>query len=174
MKNEERFFSTKVLRNFCVASFFILHCSFLAPSCTKVSPECEIVVRPRLMVTDGSDPDTPAYGARVYAFYVEGNVSDIKLWRPDSRADAEAGIVTNSRTGEVRSFNLVGEQVESEDISLVVSRSPVVLVVVDPSSGMWAHRGVEYDIPLARLYLTARFRQEKPTPYNELEWTVER
>lgn len=88
--------------------------------CVKPVPDCELVLRPRLMPVSGSPEDNPTYMARVYAFYIEGrDFRDpiVKEWAPGSWADADAGLVRNSRTGKVRAHNLMAEQGAYADVS---------------------------------------------------------
>lgn len=154
-----------------------LVCLTFLMGCAKVEPECELVLSPKLLVAAGSDQDTPASGTRAYAFYIEGRDADdpaTREWAPADWDDASEGMVRNARTGEVRNFNLVAEQTGVDDISMVVSRSPVLVVVVEPGGEMWARRVVDYRVPMASLTLKLRFERQKPTPYTDLEWEVEK
>jgi hypothetical protein len=144
--------------------------------CTKYSVECELVVQPRVMVSQGSDPLTPAYMARVYVWYIDQKDFLDNPWRPASYADADAGIVRHRTSGEVRSHGLVGTQSQEDGyIHIPLTNSPVVLVAVDPINRYYAWRTFEFEIPLERVLLPVTFRtyyQETQIPYREEEWTI--
>lgn len=152
--------------------------------CKKYDEECHLVVQPCVMVSAGSDPKTPAYMARVYAFYITERDEVDECWAPASYADAEAGIVRHLTTGEVRTFGLVAEQREKdasgEDAEkdgfahLVLSRSPVVLVAVDPVNKFYAYRTFAFQLPLrAPLYVPVTFRvYNSAAAYEENKWKI--
>ncbi len=78
--------------------------------CTKYNVECELVLQPRVMVSEGSNPLTPAYMARVYVWYIDKKEHLDHNWRPESYADAEMGVVRHRGTGEVWPFGLTGRR----------------------------------------------------------------
>lgn len=145
--------------------------------CKKVSAECEFVIKPRLMVAEGSNPDQPAYMVRVYAFYNVGKLrKDAERdWRPASYAEAESGIISHTRTGEIRSYSLMGEQNDEDSfVYMTLTSSPVMLVAVDPLSRFYAYGVFEYGIPMPTFYLAVHFKKwETEAPYKDGQyWTV--
>jgi hypothetical protein len=128
------------------------------------------------MVSQGSDPLTPAYMARVYVWYIDRKEYRENPWRPDSWADAEAGIVRHRTSGEVRSHGLAGVQDDADGyIHIPLTRSPVLLVAVDPVNRFYAWRTYEFKIPLERVLVPVTFRtyyNMTQIPYREEEWTV--
>lgn len=142
--------------------------------CKKYSVECELVVQPRTMISSGSGEFTPAHLARVYAFYVTETEARNQTWIPISYEDAEAGIITHRGTGEVRAHSLAGGQGDDTYVRLVLTRSPAMLVAVDPVSRMYAYRAFKYEIPLREpLYVPVTFKvYQSSAPYTENEWTV--
>lgn len=140
-------------------------------SCVKFSPECEVVVRASVQTAQGSTPGvTPAYMARVYAFYISPEEMKARTWAPESYADAEAGIVRHIDTGEIRSTSLVGGQGEDGWVHLVVSSSPVLLVAVDPVNRFYGYRTIEYMVPLPRLVIPVHFQLWRTEPYTDSLW----
>ncbi len=137
--------------------------------CKKFSVECELVLQPRVMVSSGSDPLTPAYMARVYAFYIDENEYRRPSILPASYADAEAGVIR--RGTQVRSHNLMGEQQDDTFVRLVLTKSPVLLVAVDPVNRFYAWRTFQYEIPLERLYVPVTFRTYQKDRHKEGDWT---
>ncbi len=140
---------------------------------------------PRLMPVAGSPEDNPAFMTRAYAFYVEGRDSKDPValqWRPGSYAEAEAGIVRSTITDEVRSYGLAAIQgggdsddvLLQEQIRLVVTRAPVLIVVVDPVNKIYGWRVIDYDVPMPRLDIELAFKLWQPTPYTDLEWTFDK
>ncbi len=157
-------------------TLFTLHSSLLT-SCTKYSVECELIVQPRVMLTSGSAADTPAYLARVYAYYnigrVPQNQNDPPEWLPGSYADADAGIIRNTATGEVRFHSLAGTQAEDNYVHLILTKSPVLLVAVDPVNRFYAWRTFEYEVPLERVLVPVVFRiYQWQQPYEDNKWRV--
>lgn len=142
--------------------------------CKKYSVECELVVQPRSMISSGSDSKTPAYLARVYAFYVTEVEARNLTWIPASYEDAEAGLITHRGTGEVRTHGLAGGQGDDTYVRLTLTRSPAMLVAVDPVNRMYAYRAFKYEIPLHEpLYVPVTFKvYQSAAPYKENEWTV--
>jgi len=146
--------------------------------CKKYSVELNLVAQPRVMISAGSDPLTPAYMARVYAWYVSEGDAEANdgegNWAPASYADADAGVVRHRETGEERSFGLVGEQGEDGYVRMTLTRSPVVLVAVDPVNGFYAWRVFEFPLPFREpYYLPVTFRVYNASkPYEENDWTV--
>jgi hypothetical protein len=150
---------------------FALAALAVLTGCKKFSVECDLVLQPRVMVSSGSDPRTPAYMARAYVFYIDEKEYRNPSWRPASYADAEAGIIRNTRTDEVRSYNLAGAQGEDTYVHLVLTKSPIVLVAVDPVNRFYAWRTFQYEIPLERIFVPVVFRTYQTTPYKESDWT---
>jgi hypothetical protein len=151
---------------------FALTALAVLTGCKKFSVECELVLQPRVMISSGSDPLTPAYMARLYVFYIDEKDYQNPVWRPASYADAEAGVIRNTRTDEARSFNLAGAQGEDAYVHLVLTKSPMVLMVVDPVNRFYAWRTFRYEIPLERIFVPVVFRTYQTTPYTEnREWT---
>lgn len=156
--------------------------SLLAVSgCVKDNFDTTVIIRPRVIQTQGSTTEgEPAYMARVYAVYIDKNELD-NTWTVASYADADAGIFTNTRTGERRVYGFMGEQADygqdhtDEDtyISLVLSRPYVAFVAVDQMNRFYAYRTREINKPLPRLYMTVRFVLWKPdVSFRDSEWTV--
>jgi len=154
-----------------------------AAGCKGYDQECHLVVQPYVMVNAGSDPKTPAYMARVYAFYISERDEVDECWAPASYADAEAGVIRHESTGEMRTFGLVAEQREKDTTGedpekdgyahLVLSRSPLVLVAVDPVNKFYAWRTFAFALPLrAPLYVPVSFKVYNSASYVENKWTV--
>ncbi len=145
-------------------------------SCTKYTVECELVVQPRVMVSQGSNPLTPAYMARVYVWYVDKKEHLDHNWRPASYTDAEAGIVRHRGTGEVRSFGLVGTQSEEDGfVRIPLTSSPVLLVAIDPVNRLYAWRTFDFKLPLESILVPVTFRTyytPEQFPYKDGDWTV--
>lgn len=152
--------------------------ALLLAGCKAYSVECRLVVQPRVMISAGSDRLTPAYLARVYAWYVsEGDAEADEgygNWAPGSYADAEAGVVRHRTTGEVRSFGLMGEQGEDGYVRMTLTQSPVVLVAVDPVNRFYAWRVFEFPLPFREpYYLPVTFRvYNASAEYEENDWTI--
>lgn len=126
-----------------------------------------------MLTAQGSTPGvTPAYMARIYAFYITPEEMRLDTWAPESYADADAGIVRHLDTGERRAWDLVASQQDSADgwIHLVVTSSPVLLVAVDPVNRIWGWRTIEYFVPLPRLTIPVHFRAYETAPYTDSEW----
>ncbi len=152
--------------------FTLLALAALA-GCKKFSVECELVIQPRVMVSSGSDPLTPAYMARAYAFYIDEREYLHPARKPASYADAEAGIIRHNTTGEVSSFNLSGAQGDDNYVHLTLTKSPMLLVAVDPVNRIYAWRTFQYEIPLERIFVPVTFKAFQLTPYRESDgWTV--
>ncbi len=126
------------------------------------------------MVSSGSDLLTPAYMARAYVFYIDKKEFLNPTRRPASYADAEAGIIRHISTGEVRSYNLSGAQGEDNYIHLPLTKSPMMLVAIDPVNRIYAWRTFQYEIPLERLFVPVTFKAYQQTPYTENLWRVVR
>jgi hypothetical protein len=157
-------------------TMFMLALGVVLASCARYDPECELVLQPRVMVSQGSDPLTPAYMARLYVWYITEREYLDNPWRPASWADAEAGVVRHRTSGEMRSFGLSGVQGEEDGfIHVPLTRSPVLLVAVDPVNRFYAWRTFEFKIPLERVLVPVTFRtyyNADQIPYREEEWTV--
>jgi hypothetical protein len=112
--------------------------------------------------------------ARVYVWYIDETDARDGIWRPGSWADAEAGIVRHRNTGEVRSHALVGYQSDEDNcVHLVLTKSPVLLVAVDPINRFYAWRVFRYKIPLESIRVPVTFRVWRwEQPYVESDWTV--
>jgi hypothetical protein len=126
------------------------------------------------MTSPASDALTPAYMVRVYATYIsDADVLDEGVWRPESWADAEAGLVRHRTTGEVRSHGLMGVQDEEDTyVHLILTSSPVVLVAVDQMNKFYAYRVFRYEIPLETIRVPVTFKTwQWERPYKENEWT---
>jgi hypothetical protein len=126
------------------------------------------------MTSAGSDIQNPAYMTRLYGWYIDEK--DIMNWRPDTFADADAGIIRHRVTHEVRSHGITASQLgEDIFISMIITRSPVLLVAVDPVSGMYAWRTFKYQIPLQTTRVPVSFKTYLDTyPYKENEWTIDK
>ncbi len=146
--------------------------------CVKYDPECELVVKPRALVArDSDEAASAAYMARVYVYYNVGRFEkDLLEWSPESYADADAGIIRNKRTGEVRSHSLVGTQsdeVPDYPVHLRLSSSPVVLVAVDPINRFYAWRSFEFELPIERIIIPVKFQLWRTNEqYKDSEWSV--
>ncbi len=145
--------------------------------CTKYSVECELMVQPRVMVSQGSDPRTPAYMARTYVWYIDKKEHLDHKWRPESYADADAGIVRHRDTGEEWSYGLMGSQNSDGLISITLTSSPVLLVATDPINRLYAWRTFDFKVPLDRVIIPVTFRTyytPEQFPYKDGEWMVYR
>lgn len=149
--------------------------------CTKFSAECDYVIMPQRMLVESSPKDQPAWLTRVYVFYLAENETGEKAtpnpWAPSSWADADAGIVRNGNTGEVRLSSYVVEQGGDNYIHAVVSSSPVMLVVVNAYDKMYAWGTYKYEIPMPEVRLPLQFDiwkkgDESVTSYGNMRWTV--
>jgi hypothetical protein len=141
-------------------------------SCKKYSVECELVVRPYVKITSGSDDHTLGYLIRVYAFYTDEKDYLNPRWRPASWVNAEAGLIRNVATGEVRSHDLMGGQSPEDGyVHLTLTSSPMVLVAVDPVNKFYAWRTFKYEVPLERLYVPVSFEIYQSS-YKKYEWNV--
>ncbi len=143
--------------------------------CTKYNVECELVLQPRVMVSEGSNPLTPAYMARVYVWYIDKKEHLDHNWRPESYADAEMGVVRHRGTGEVWPFGLTGTQAEDGYVRIPLTSSPVLLVAIDPVNRLYAWRTFDFRIPLERVYVPVTFRtyyRPEQFPYRDGDWTV--
>jgi hypothetical protein len=92
-----------------------------------------------------------------------------------SYADAEAGLIRHRNSGEVRSHSITGVQSNEEPfhISLMVSSSPMLLVVVDPIDKFYAYRVFRYKMPLERILVPVTFQVWRwQAPYREGDWTI--
>lgn len=155
------------------AVFAVLSLFVALAGCAKYSVECELVLQPRVMISSGSAIDTPAYMARAYVYYIEQNDIRDSNWRPESYADADAGLVRHRTTGEVRSHGLTGTQSpEDSYIHIVVSKSPVLLVAVDPINRFYAYRTFEYQVPLERILIPVSFKIWQKESRKEEGWTI--
>jgi hypothetical protein len=162
---------------FVALLFSIFNFQFsILTSCARYDTECELVLQPRVMVSQGSDPLTPAYMARVYVWYITEKEYLDNPWRPASWADAQAGVVRHRETGEMRSFGLTGVQSDEDGfIRVTLTRSPVLLVAVDPVNSFYAWRTFEFNIPLESVLVPVTFRtyyDVTQIPYRQEEWTV--
>jgi hypothetical protein len=112
--------------------------------------------------------------ARVYAWYVsEADARDFN-WRPESWADADAGVVRHKVSGEVRSHGQMARQGDDNYVHLTLSQSPVVLVAVDPVNKMYAWRVFKYEMPLSKIYVPVSFKAWLTERYKENDWTVQK
>ncbi len=142
--------------------------------CTKYSAECELVVTPYVMAAQSSDPKTPAYMVRVYAYYINEEDAYNQNWRPMSYADADAGIVTHRETGQTMARGLAAGQGEDTFVHIALTRSPVLLVAVDPLNRMYGWRTFKYQMPLETIRIPVSFQKWRETEphYKEYEWTM--
>jgi hypothetical protein len=147
-------------------------------SCVKYSPDCELVIRPRVYPQQSTRPGGEAgYLVRVYAFYIpEGDMdinNDTSKWAPASYAEAAAGVIRHTETGAERVYGLMGEQGDDTYIHLTVSNSPVVLVAVDQINKFYAYRAFEYKPPLRQsITMTLQFQIWRPnTTYPDVKFT---
>jgi hypothetical protein len=146
--------------------------------------ETDLIIRPRIKISEGSaDAGEPAYQMRLYAWYISDKEKKDNEWVASSWEDADGGIITNTRTGERRSFEFLaeqpqielaeGEELKDEDtyIHLTLTRSPVFLVAVDPINRFYAYRTLEMPKPMSWMRLTLMIRTWKERE-KWLEWTV--
>jgi hypothetical protein len=166
-----------------LGSFFIL--SIVAfTTCGKGNYETDLIIRPRIRISEGSAPEgEAAYQMRVYAWYITKDEKLNNLWEAASWEDADAGIITNIKTGERRSFEFLveqpeielaeGEELNDEDtyIHLALTRSFVFLVAVDPLNRFYAYRPLEMPKPMPWMRLTLMIRTWKERE-KWLDWTV--
>ncbi len=141
--------------------------------CAKYNTDCELVVRPRVRpVQNSPQGGEAAYMVRVYTYYV--SESDKDGWAPQSYADADAGIVRNLDTGEVRGHDLMGEQGDDTYIHITLSSSPVLLVAVDPIDRFYAWRVFEYEVPqIDPVTMVLRFQLwETRVQFTDSHWTM--
>jgi hypothetical protein len=126
---------------------------------------------PRRKAFASSPPDGKAYQVRIYVFYIgrgtkPAQFTEAENWRPLSYADAEAGIITNKYTGEVRSTEFFREQAEDSYIYLPLTSSPVVLVAVNEYDKYYAWRAFKYESPMPRIVISVMFDLKKSTAEN--------
>jgi hypothetical protein len=152
--------------------------------CGKGDYETDLIIRPRIKISEGSaDAGEAAYQMRVYAWYISKNERLNNEWQAASWEDADAGIITNVRTGERRSFEFLasqpeitlaeGEELLDEEtyIHLTLTRSPVFLVAVDPINRFYAYRSLEMPKPMPWMRLTLMIRTWKERE-KWLDWTI--
>ncbi|MDR0906994.1 MAG: hypothetical protein LBM63_00055 [Rikenellaceae bacterium] len=164
-------------------AFLLLSVLALA-NCGKGDYETDLIIRPRIKIAEGSAAEgEPAYQMRLYAWYISKEERFAGEWEASSWEDADAGIITNTRTGERRSFEFLatqpeielaeGEQVKDEEtyIHLTLTRSDVFLVAVDPINRFWAYRPLEMPKPMPWMRLTLMIRTWRERE-KWLDWTV--
>jgi hypothetical protein len=165
------------------AAFFILLLVGVT-ACGKADYETDLIIRPRIKISEGSAAEgEAAYQMRVYAWYITKDEKLNNLWEASSWEDADAGIITNIKTGERRSFEFLvaqpeielaeGEELKDEDtyIHLYLTRSPVFLVAVDPLNRFYAYRSLEMPKPMPWMRLTLMIRIWKERE-KFLDWTI--
>jgi hypothetical protein len=149
-------------------------------ACVKYTATCELVVMPRRMPVESSPTDGAAHMVRIYVIYIgKGKINenlDIKDWRPMSYSDAEAGMITNTKTGGVKYASLYRQQGDDSYVRLPITSSPAVLVAVNEMDEYYAWRYFEYEVPMPRMEIVLRFMLWKSTDqaplYSDSEWTV--
>jgi hypothetical protein len=128
---------------------------------------------PRTLPVQGANPASPSFMARAYAFYNVGKTRALaEMWSPGSYSNAEAGLIGHAGTGELRSYSLMAEQGDDTYARLMITSSPVVLVVVDPLNRYYAYGVFEYGIPMQRMDITVHFQLWKKDAHKEGWWTV--
>lgn len=133
---------------------------------------------PRLSTAPGNPTGGTAFMVKMYAWYIPNG--DIHNWRPNSYAEAQAGIVTHATSGNKRSHNLVAGQGADNYVHIKITKSPVLLVAVDEFDEMYAWRTFEYEIPAPKVYIPVHFFTYRPTAENpsyddgngKNKWTV--
>lgn len=123
--------------------------------CAKYSTEMLLIITPRSLPVQSSPPASPAYMITAYSYYIPAD--DIDNWAPRSYAEAEAGIIRHAATGQARSHDFAREQGEDTFIRFTLSRSPVLLVAVDPINRFYAWRKFEYPVPIETMNIVLRF-----------------
>jgi hypothetical protein len=164
--------------------FMLLSVVALANCGGKAVYDTDLIIRPRIKISEGSaDAGEPAYQMRLYAWYISKGERMKNEWEARSWEDADAGIITNRRTGERRSFEFLatqpditlaeGEELKDEDtyIHLTLTRSDVFLVAVDPVNRFWAYRPLEMPKPMPWMRLTLMIRTWKERE-EWFKWTV--
>lgn len=149
-----------------LTKWVLLLASVVLAGCVKYTAECEVVVMPRRMIVESSPRDGAAYMVRIYVFYIgKGKIieTDIRDWRPMSYSDAEAGVVTNEKTGKKRYAGFYREQGDDSYVRLPLTSSPALLVAVNEMDGQYAWRSFEYDVPMPRIEIPLRFMLWKST-----------
>lgn len=154
-----------------------------AAGCGKADYNTDFVIRPRIRrVTSSPNDGEPAYQMRVYAWYI--NKSEQYDWQCLSWDDADAGIITNRRTGETRSFEFLAEQpdfevAEGEEVNdpdtyihFDFTRSDVFLLAVDPLNRFFAYRYIFIPKPMPRMQITLMMLLWQTGTYKYLEWTI--
>lgn len=153
--------------------------------CGKANYETDLVIRPRIRRVDSSPAGgEAAYQMRVYAWYI-GEGEKVDTWKAESWEDADAGIITNIKTGEKRSFEFMQEQPEIElgegevlddeqtYLHFYLTRSPIFLVAVDPLNKFYAYRMLETPKPMPVQRVTLMLQLwRKEVSYKFLEWTI--
>ncbi len=141
--------------------------------CAKYTSDCELLVRARRLPVQNSPPGgEAAYDVTVFAYYV--SEGDMDRWAPASYADAESGQIRNLDTGEIRGYDLMGEQGDDTYIHITLSRSPVLLMAVNRYDRFYAWRTFEYLPPQNDpVTMTLRFLlYETRTQFPDSHWTV--
>lgn len=150
--------------------------------CGKGDYDTLVTIRPRIMKVQSSPAGgEPAYMVRIYACYIAEN-EKTDTWYVASYDDADAGIFTNKKTGERRSYSFMAEQPDIEDIGedetetyvrFIFSRSPVLLVAVDPMNHFYAYRVLLVPTPMPDMQVTVRFVLWKPeVSFKDSDWVV--
>jgi hypothetical protein len=172
------------MRNAVKIAFLLLSVVALANCGSKGVYDTDLIIRPRIKIAEGSaDAGEAAYQVRLYAWYISREERLNNEWEAASWEDADAGIITNIRTGERRSFEFLaeqpqielaeGEELKDEDtyIHLTLTRTEVFLVAVDPINRFWAYRPLEMPKPMPWMRLTLMIRLWKERE-KWLDWTV--
>ena len=146
---------------------FVISVLFALCACTKVKTDCNYVIVPHIQVEKNSAETTPQ-GLVAYARY-----GSAERWTVASYADASQGIFSDTESAEQRSYSLSSVQDQDGNIVFRFTSSPLVLVVVDPTYGIYAWRSVTLTDNLWNLIVPVRFRPWRTDyTYTESKWTV--
>ncbi len=142
-------------------------CVGLLAACTSVKTDTLYLVSPHIQSVSGQPAYTPTE-AIGFAFYASST-----SWAPASYAQAEAGVLENLRTGELRGYNLHSELDTAGKISFRLTSSPAILVVCDPINRLYAWREVSVPENLPQMLLPVYFRLWRTQSlYTDSGWTV--
>ncbi len=154
--------------------FLIVLAALVLTGCfKKESFDTTIVLYPKVQVESKSE-FTVAEGVTAYAYYVSG-----EKWVVSSYEDAVAKIITNTESGATKSEPAVeavpyaGE--EEPDalgrLKMKTTKQHVMLVVLYPTSEMYAYRHYEVGINLPETTMKFHFRPWKSGEYVDSGWT---
>ncbi len=125
------------------------------------------IVEPYTQTASGDDYVSLA-GAKCFA--MAGNTDE---WTIDSYSEALEGVFTSVLSGEKVSATAVGEPYAGSEtqISIYLDQEEMVIVVVDPSSEIYAYRDYEVPHNFYELNITLTFLPWKVSDYTASKWS---